>query len=49
MFEGTKRKLKERILLFPESNSPTFDDPGKFNSEEVKLDWPKEIKRPMSG
>jgi len=49
LFEGTKRKLKERILWFPESNSPTFDDPGKFNFEEVKLDWPKEIKRPYVG
>lgn len=49
MFDGTKRKLMERILWFPESTSPTFDDPGKFHSEEVKIDWPDKIKRPFVG
>jgi len=39
----------ERILWCPESTSPTYDDPGKFHYEEVKIDWPDEIKRPFVG
>lgn len=49
MFQGTIRKLKERILRCPELRPPTTDDPEVWDSRDVIIDWPEGIKKPHVG